>query len=151
MPSRRERVGDDSNQVAGASRVGEEECPMQGDTLRRKRVALYARVSTPEQVRGDNIAAQLTALEAAVPRGADIVERYADEGFSGTVPFEARPEGRRLLEDARRGAFDSVYARHLDRLGRSVRNLLDLANDLVEHRASSSSPSLERWRSSSWP
>jgi site-specific DNA recombinase len=105
---------------------------MQDDTLRRKRVALYARVSTPEQVKGDNIAAQLTALEAAVPRGADIVQRYADEGFSGTVPFEARPEGRRLLEDARRGAFDSVYARHLDRLGRSVRNLLDLANDLVE-------------------
>jgi len=43
---------------------------MQGDTPRRKRVALYARVSTPEQVRGDNIAAQLAALEAAVPRGA---------------------------------------------------------------------------------
>jgi len=105
---------------------------MQDDTPRRKRVALYARVSTPEQVRGDNIAAQLTALEAAVPRGADIVERYADEGFSGTIPFEARPEGRRLLEDAKRGAFAAVYARHLDRLGRSVRDLLNLANDLVE-------------------
>ena len=105
---------------------------MQDDTPRRKRVALYARVSTPEQVRDDNISAQLAALEAAVPRGADIVQRYADEGFSGTVPFEARPEGRRLLEDAKRGAFDAVYARHLDRLGRSVRDLLDLANDLVE-------------------
>jgi len=46
---------------------------MQGDTPRRKRLALCGGVSPPEQMRGDNMAAQLAVLEAAVPRGAQRV------------------------------------------------------------------------------
>jgi len=42
---------------------------MQLDTPRRKRVALYVRVSPPEQAGDDNIAAQLVAPEGRVRHG----------------------------------------------------------------------------------
>jgi CobQ-like glutamine amidotransferase family enzyme len=37
-----------------------------------------------------------------------VAEVYADVGVSGTIPLHERPEGRRLLEDAKEGKFQSV-------------------------------------------
>lgn len=74
----------------------------------------YARVSTSDQ----NIAMQIEALSSA---GAN--EIYEDEGISGTLA--RRPGLDALLDTVQSG--DVVLVWKLDRLGRSARNLLELA------------------------
>ena len=96
------------------------------------RVALYARVSTEDQADRGTIQAQLTLLRnLAQAYGWHVVGEYVDDGISGTIPLGDRPDGRRLLEDARSGVFASVVAYRLDRVGRSLRALLD-AHDALE-------------------
>jgi site-specific DNA recombinase len=48
-----------------------------------------------------------------------VAQTYADDGVSGTIPLHERPEGRRLLEDAREGKFSTLLVYRLDWLGRS--------------------------------
>lgn len=48
-----------------------------------------------------------------------LVGIYRDEGISGTIPFEDRPDGKRLLEDARQKKFNVVLVYKVDRLGRA--------------------------------
>ena len=55
---------------------------------------------------------------------------YADDGISGTVPLEHRPEGSQLLKDARLGKFDQLLIYRLDRLGRDTRLILNAVADL---------------------
>ena len=96
------------------------------------RVALYARVSTEDQADRGTIQAQLALLRnLAQAYGWEVIGEYVDDGFSGTLPLDQRPDGRRLLEDARNGRFSAVIAYRLDRLGRSLRALLD-AHDALE-------------------
>ena len=45
---------------------------------------------------------------------------YADDGVSVTIPLHERPEGRRLLGDAKEGKSSTVLLYRLDRLGRSL-------------------------------
>src|SRR5262245_11375888 len=63
--------------------------------------------------------------------GWDVAGEYVDDGVSGTIPLEERPQGARLLADARAGRFAEVVSYRLDRLGRSLRALLD-AHDALE-------------------
>lgn len=94
---------------------------------------LYARVSTEEQKRKETIQAQRTAAQVWSQRtGVPIQGVYADEGVSGTIPFEKRPEGKRLLEDARAGKFNTVVFRELERIGRDVEPI-HLARKLLEN------------------
>lgn len=79
----------------------------------------YARVSTVDQ----DPALQLRALESA---GAQRV--YVDHGVSGSVA--SRPELDKALEHLREG--DTLVVWRLDRLARSLRNLLDLVALLAE-------------------
>jgi len=78
-----------------------------------KRVAYYLRVSTL----GQNTARQDEKVE---PHW----KLYKDIGVSGTVPFEERPMGKKLLEDVEAGLLDEVKVIHLDRLGRNTENIL---------------------------
>jgi DNA invertase Pin-like site-specific DNA recombinase len=55
---------------------------------------------------------------------------YADNGISGAKGRNQRPALDALLKDASRGRFDVVTAWALDRLGRSLLNLLDTFGDL---------------------
>ena len=91
-----------------------------------KRAALYLRVSTGEQT----VENQRQALEAACEqRGWQIVVTYADEGISGSKGRDKRPGFDAMLKDATRGRFDVLLAWSVDRLGRS---LPDLVNGLQE-------------------
>src|SRR5438309_1371134 len=91
-----------------------------------KRVALYARVSTEDQADAGTIKAQRDLLtNVAQAYGWEIANHYVDDGFSGTLGLADRPDGLRLLEDARLGRFTEVVVYRLDRLGRSLRVLLD--------------------------
>jgi DNA invertase Pin-like site-specific DNA recombinase len=92
-----------------------------------KRVALYLRVSRDGQTTEN----QRLALEAvASQRGWMITNVYEDNGISGAKGRDRRPGLDALLKDASRARFDVVMAWALDRLGRSLRNLMDTLQDL---------------------
>lgn len=92
-----------------------------------KRVALYVRVSTD----GQTVQNQLGELRQVADRhGWEIVQTYADEGVSGTKGREGRPEFDKLLKAIARREVDMVAAWSVDRLGRSLRDLVSLLSDL---------------------
>jgi DNA invertase Pin-like site-specific DNA recombinase len=94
-----------------------------------KRAALYLRVSTGEQTTEN----QRRALEeAAQHRGWDIVATYSDDGISGAKGRDKRPGLDAMLKDATRRRFDVAMACSVDRLGRS---LVDLISSLQELHA----------------
>ena len=93
-------------------------------TAKVQRAALYARVSTFDQ-EPEN---QLTELRRyATARGWEAVE-YVDHGVSGTE--ETRPALDRMLKDIRRRKVDVVIVWSLDRLGRSLRHLIGLLDEV---------------------
>src|SRR5918993_4145798 len=86
-----------------------------------ERVAPYLRVSSEEQRERETIEIQREFLEQYCRLyGLEVVQIYADDGVSGTVPLHGRPEGRRLLEDAKEGKFSTLLVYRLDRLGRGL-------------------------------
>lgn len=96
------------------------------------RTALYARVSSEDQAERQTVDAQLTWLRRfAELQELPIAGVYVDDGVSGTIPIEDRPEGKRLVEDARAGQFSSVLVMRVNRLGRTLRTLLG-AHDQLE-------------------
>jgi len=91
------------------------------------KVALYVRVSTD----GQTVANQERELrEVAAAKGWDIAEVYRDEGVSGAKGREARHGLDQMLKDAVRGRFSVLMAWSVDRLGRSLQNLIHTLNDL---------------------
>lgn len=94
------------------------------------RVAVYVRVSTEEQAQsGYSIAAQLEKLEGMCrAQGWDMLPAYVDDGCSGKDMD--RPAVQRLIEDAKRRAFDFVLLYKLDRLSRRLGDLISLGEML---------------------
>jgi DNA invertase Pin-like site-specific DNA recombinase len=86
-----------------------------------RKAALYVRVSTDRQTVANQIVA-LTAVAAA--RGWDVVATYQDNGISGAKGRKDRPGLDALLNDAQRGKFNVVMAWAIDRVGRSLIDLL---------------------------
>lgn len=85
------------------------------------RVAVYARVSSEEQTERQTIKNQIEFAKGhAQLANAHIVDFYLDDGVSGIIPLDERPEGSRLLLDAREGRFQQVWFYRLDRLGRKA-------------------------------
>lgn len=92
-----------------------------------KQVALYARVSTD----GQSTENQLRELRAAVARhGWTIVAEYVDRGFSGAKGRKDRPRFDALLHAVARKEFDMIAAWSVDRLGRSLQDLVGFLGDL---------------------
>ena len=86
--------------------------------------ALYVRVSTFEQEPENQLRELRHYAEA---RGWTAIE-YADRGSSGTK--DRRPALDRLVADARRRRLDVVAVWRLDRLGRNLRHLVTMIEDL---------------------
>jgi DNA invertase Pin-like site-specific DNA recombinase len=92
-----------------------------------KRIALYLRVSTTEQTTEN----QRLELDAVIKRcGWKIVEVYEDHGISGAKSRDKRPAFARMMQDATRRRFDVVAAWSVDRLGRSLQDLVSFINEL---------------------
>ena len=92
-----------------------------------KRVALYVRVSTG----GQTVDNQLHDLHAVAERlGWQIVETFIDHGISGTKGRSERPALDRMMKAVIRGEVDTVAAWSVDRLGRSLQELVAILNDL---------------------
>ncbi len=98
----------------------------------RQAVAVYARVSTEEQAERQSIRIQTDAASKHVAlHELAVFDTYTDDGISGTLHLEQRPEGARLLRDARAGRFGTLLVWKLDRLGREALVTL-LALDVLE-------------------
>jgi DNA invertase Pin-like site-specific DNA recombinase len=94
-----------------------------------KRAALYVRVSTDHQ----SVENQVRELkEVAERRGWTVVEVYRDAGISGAKGRDQRPGLDAMLKDASRRKFDVVMAWAIDRLGRSLKDLLGTIDHLKE-------------------
>jgi len=91
------------------------------------RVALYYRVSTTAQ---STESQRLDLERVAAARGWSVVSTYSDEGISGPKGRDARPGLDALLKAATRGEISLVAVWSLDRLGRSLQNLLETVNEL---------------------
>ena len=92
-----------------------------------KRAALYVRVSTDAQT-VENQTRELR--QVANRRGWDVVEVYSDAGISGAKGRNGRPGLDTMLKDASRRKFDVILAWVIDRLGRSLSDLLDTIQHL---------------------
>ncbi len=94
-----------------------------------RRAALYARVSTSNGHQDPDV--QLTALREVADRaGWQVVGEYTDNGVSGSVGRSGRRAFDGLLRDATRREFDVVAAWSVDRLGRSLQDLLAFLQDI---------------------
>lgn len=94
---------------------------------RTKKVAIYARVSTQDQ----NTSNQLRELRTVAERaGWDVVAEYVDHGISGAKGRDKRPEFDKLCKAAVRREFDVVMAWSVDRLGRSLQDLVAFLSEL---------------------
>src|SRR5215468_1768750 len=86
-----------------------------------KKAAIYVRVSTDRQT----VENQLSELrQIAERRGWEVVEEYRDAGISGAKGRDSRPGLDQMLNDASKRRFDIVMAWAIDRLGRSLIDLL---------------------------
>src|SRR5215831_16625341 len=86
-----------------------------------RRAALYLRVSTDRQTVENQ---ELQLRQVAERRAWEVVEVYSDAGVSGAKDRKQRPGLDRMLRDASRGKFDVVMAWAIDRVGRSLIDLL---------------------------
>ena len=92
-----------------------------------KRIAIYARVSTDKQSTENQLLELRTLCNQL---GYTIVQEYTDNGISGAKSRDARPALDLLLKDAIRRKFDMVMCWSIDRLGRSLQNLVEILNEL---------------------
>jgi DNA invertase Pin-like site-specific DNA recombinase len=92
-----------------------------------KRTALYLRVSTD----GQTVENQRRDLETAAGRhGWRIVTEFVDKGISGANGRDRRPGFDRLLKAVARREFDIVAAWSVDRLGRSLQDLVGFLGEV---------------------
>ena len=90
-----------------------------------KTVAIYARVSTDRQTTDS----QLAELREFVHRsGWNIHHEYIDHGYTGANT--KRPAFNEMLAEARKKKFDCLLVWKLDRLGRSLRDLITTLDEL---------------------
>lgn len=93
-----------------------------------KRVALYLRVSTDHRQTVEN--QRRVLLEVSDRLRWSIVREYADEGISGAKGRDKRPGFDALLKGVARREFDLVAAWSVDRLGRSLQDLVGFLGDI---------------------
>ena len=93
--------------------------------------ALYVRVSTDDQTTANQ---ERELREAANGKGLEIAYVYRDNGISGAKARDKRPGLDAALKDAIRGRYGVLMAWSVDRLGRSLPDLLATLQELHSAR-----------------
>ena len=97
------------------------------NATRNRRAAIYARVSTGVQTTEN----QLRELRQVAERhGWTVVAEFLDNGISGAKGRDERPGLDKLLQAVARREIDMVMAWSVDRLGRSLQNLVEFLGEL---------------------
>ena len=92
-----------------------------------KKVAIYARVSTDKQTTQN----QVDALSEVAERcGYQLTQIFSEDGISGSKGREGRPALDQLMKSATQRKFEMVMCWSIDRLGRSLQNLVEILNEL---------------------
>lgn len=92
-----------------------------------KRVAIYTRVSTGDQTTDS----QTHALkEVAEKSGWEVIHIFEDRAVSGSVSRTSRPAFKALLEACTRREIDIIACWSIDRLGRSLQDLVGFLQDI---------------------
>jgi DNA invertase Pin-like site-specific DNA recombinase len=92
-----------------------------------KRAAFYLRVSTVDQTTANQ---ERELREIAERMECDVVKVYKDHGVSGAKGRDKRPAFDALCRSAARREFDIVMAWSVDRLGRSLQDLVGFLSEL---------------------
>jgi site-specific DNA recombinase len=104
----------------------------------RKRVGIWIRVSTEDQVKGESADHHLKRAQAyAESRGWEVKEVYdlaGLKGWSGKTVKE-HPEAKRMLDDIKKGLISGLIFSKLARLARNTKELLEFADFFREHHA----------------
>lgn len=90
------------------------------------RVAVYLRVSTGDQTTDNQLKA---LLDVAVARSWDVTI-FEDAGISGAKGRDKRPALDDMLKQAARNQFDLIAAWSIDRLGRSLQDLVSMLSEI---------------------
>src|SRR5580693_4841020 len=100
---------------------------MPAKPTRPVRVAIYSRVSTDHQTTEN----QERELQAIADRmGWTVVKVYRDQGISGAKSRQDRLSFDALCKDASRRQFDLIAAWSVDRLGRSLQDLVGFRTEI---------------------
>src|ERR1700690_597000 len=91
------------------------------------RVAIYSRVSTDHQTT-ENQERELQAIAERI--GWTVAKVYRDQGVSGAKSRQDRPAFDALCKDASRRQFDLIIAWSVDRLGRSLQDLVGFLSEI---------------------
>lgn len=99
-------------------------------TVKRKRVAAYARVSSGKDAMLHSLSAQISYYNNYIDNRGDweLVRIYADEALTGTK--DDRPEFQRMLADCRSGKIDMIITKSLTRFVRNTLTLLKTVREL---------------------
>lgn len=100
-------------------------------TLKTVRVAVYARVSTDQEIQLHSLEEQMKAFRAKIAQhpGWMLVDVYADEGISGTS-VKKRKEFLRMMEDCEAGKVDYIMAKSISRFARNTVECLSYVRHL---------------------
>ena len=93
-----------------------------------KKVAIYARVSTANGQTPENQIRELRAVAAR--HGWHVSAEFVDHGISGAKGRDQRPEFDNLCRAIARKEFELVMAWSVDRLGRSLQDLVSFLSEL---------------------
>jgi DNA invertase Pin-like site-specific DNA recombinase len=92
-----------------------------------RRAVFYLRVSTIDQTTAN----QERELRAIADRmGCEVVKVYKDHGISGAKGRNGRPAFDALCRDATKRQFDVIMAWSVDRLGRSLQDLVGFLSEI---------------------
>jgi DNA invertase Pin-like site-specific DNA recombinase len=92
-----------------------------------KRAVLYLRVSTIEQTTANQ---ERELREVASRMGREVIKVYKDHGVSGAKGRDKRPAFNAMCRDAGQHRFDVIMAWSVDRLGRSLQDLVSFLSEL---------------------
>ncbi len=100
------------------------------------RAVAYIRVSSVEQIDGHSLDAQERLFrELCANKGWEAISVYRDEGKSAhNDAIAKRPAFKDLLEDARKGLFDTVVVHTLDRWSRNLRVTIETLSTLARYQ-----------------
>lgn len=101
--------------------------------VRKKRIAIYARVSTNFKEQEPSFILQVNGIKDSIEKNPnkELVGVYTDKGFSG-----ARKNNRqgfiRMMKDAKAGKFDIIITKSISRFSRSTIDCLRAIRELKE-------------------
>ena len=92
-----------------------------------KRAVFYLRVSTIDQMTANQ---ERELREVANRMGCEVIKIYKDHGISGAKGRDRRPAFDAMCRDATKRRFDVIMAWSVDRLGRSLQDLVAFLSEI---------------------